>query len=54
MTKEQQKIYDKGFKEGMRLCLEDNDDAIRIGRSVLEVVMKNVAKEIELLTETSN
>lgn len=54
MNKEQQKIYDKGFKDGIRLCLEDNNDAIKIGRTVLEVVMKNVAKEIDLLTETSN
>lgn len=49
MDKNQQKIYDKGFNEGVRLCLEDNNDAIKIGRTVLEVVMKNVAKEINII-----
>ena len=54
LDKKQQRIYDKGFEDGVRLCLEDNNDAIKIGRTVLEVVMKNVVKEIDLLTETSN
>lgn len=49
MDRKTQKIYDKGFASGVRACLEDNNDAIKIGRTVLEVVMKNVAKEISIV-----
>lgn len=54
LNKKEEKIYNKGFAEGVRLCLEDNNDAIRIGRAITETIEKIYSQNEALKQEYEN